>query len=202
MYEKQRSMGTYEGSALMAELAARKAAGAPKDEAAEHVFLRNMSNEWGIPLGVIAGWREGARRRARAECAVETQAAREKANADAHAYADEFKVKPLQAEIERLKAQLSGVGMQEFRRLEGRLHNAQAEIERLKSLSDGLARAAATLVADNSTLQTELTEQAAEIERLKVQLQEQRAANTESHEADYQEGYENGWAEGLGMEVK
>jgi septal ring factor EnvC (AmiA/AmiB activator) len=37
-----------------------------------------------------------------------------------------------QVEIERLKAQLSGVGMQEFRRLEGRLHNAQAEIERLK----------------------------------------------------------------------
>jgi chromosome segregation ATPase len=54
-----------------------------------------------------------------------------------------------------------------YRELLGR---AEAEIERLKSLSDGLARAVATLVADNSTLQTELTELAAEIERLKAQL--------------------------------
>jgi chromosome segregation ATPase len=54
-----------------------------------------------------------------------------------------------------------------YRELLGR---AEAEIERLKSLSDGLARAAATLVADNSTLQTELTELAAEIERPKAQL--------------------------------
>jgi uncharacterized small protein (DUF1192 family) len=54
-------------------------------------------------------------------------------------------------EVERLKAQLLGVGMQEFRRLEGRLHNAQDEIDLVRGLRK----------AENDALR-------AEIERLKA----------------------------------
>jgi chromosome segregation ATPase len=77
----------------------------------------------------------------RAECAAEIERlTRRVQNQDSQILQNNALILGLQtklgdtrAEIERLKAQLSGVGMQEFRRLEGRLHNAQAEIKRLKA---------------------------------------------------------------------
>jgi hypothetical protein len=228
------------GRAIDTAIALMRAA-QPKDEAEERERVDRIGEEFqrGFDTSIDTFIRDRIERTilreraaVRAECAVETQAAREKANADAHAYADEkrcamddneairvlriLQESPIPNQREACRwaidaveqRSLHGAGSADCtstQRQNGRaaqpkdeaaeehaclellprtvsfsgveVLNAiklgraavraecadeikflrecgggmRAEIERLKSLSDGLARAAATLVADNST---------------------------------------------------